>query len=295
MNAIGLNVKSIKTKFTLIFATLLFFGTIFSFYQNYSTQKKDSLQFVEQKTQTLSEMLAFSVGAGLSENNFDIVSTALAWAKEDNQVVFIDILDETNSSLFSYNPNKIKADEKNILSAAKTVITEKSVYVHAPINYKAKSYGDIIMVYSLQKIDDEIMNRAYISFLISTILFICGLLITYFLSKIIAKQIIHLKDSAIKVGEGNLDVEVNVDSKDEVGQLAEALKKMIYSIKTSSDSLFSEKSKAENATQEAEFQKQKLAEQSSYLSDKIDNMLIEINKFSDGDLTINLVSEKMMK
>lgn len=291
MNSIGYDIKSIKTKFTLIFAGLLLFGTVFSFYKNYSTEKNDSLQFAEQKTQTLSEMLAFSVGAGLSENNFDIVSTAMAWAKEDKQVVLIDILDETASSLFSHNPNNIKVDEKNILSGAKTIISDKSILVHSPINYKGKSYGEIIMIYSLEKINDEIMSRAYSSLLMSILLFIGGLFIIYFLSKIIAKQIIHLKDSAIKVGNGYLDVEVNVDSKDEVGQLAEALKKMIYSIKTASDSLFSEKSKAEKAMQEAEFQKQKFAEQSSYLSDKIDNMLVEINKFADGDLTINLISE----
>jgi len=292
MNILSLKVKSIKTKITLIFAGLLLTGTVFAFYQNYTSQKNDSLQFAQQKIQTLSEMLAFSVGAGLSENNFDIVSTALAWAKKDNQVVFIDILDESNSSLFSVNPNNIKVDEKEIQSKAQIETTEKNVSIHSPIIYKGKNYGDIIMVYSLQKINDEIMNRAYFSLLASVLLFIGGLFITYFISKIIAKQIIHLKDTAIKVGDGNLDLEVNVDSNDEIGKLAEALKKMIYNIKTASDSLFNEKSKAETATKEAEFQKQKFADQSDYLADKIDNMLIEINKFAEGDLTINLLTEK---
>jgi len=287
-----LNMKSIKTKIILLFAGLLLAVTISLFYQNYSSQKKDSLQFAEQKIQTLSEMLAFSVGAGLSENNFDIVSTALAWAKKDNQVVFIDILDESNSSLFSVNPNNIKVDEKFIQSKTQVETTEMNISIHSPIIYKGKNFGDIIMVYSLQKINDEIMNRAYFSFLISIILFIVGLFITYFITKIVVKQIIHLKDIAIKVEDGDLTVKVDVDSNDEIGQLAEALRKMIHSIKTSTDLLFNEKSKAEKAMQEAEFQKQKFAEQSNYLSDKVDNMLSEINKFSEGDLTINLVSEK---
>ena len=292
MGIIRLYGKSIKAKYTIIFAALLLLISTITFYQNYRSQKNESLQFANQHIQTLSEMLAFSAGAGLSENNFDIVSTAFSWAKNDNQVVFIDILDDSNSSLISHNPNNIKVDEKEILSKAYRLITDKSVSVHSAINYKGKNYGDIVMIYSLEKINDEILNRGYMSFLVSAIIFIGGLIIIYIISKIISMQIKHLNDSAVKVGQGELDVEVNVDSEDEVGQLAKALRTMILSIKTASESLFNEKSKADCAKQEAELQRNRFEEQSRYLSEKVDNMLAEINRFAKGDLTINLYHDK---
>ena len=60
MGIIRLYGKSIKAKYTIIFTALLLLISTITFYQNYRSQKNESLQFANQHIQTLSEMLAFS-------------------------------------------------------------------------------------------------------------------------------------------------------------------------------------------------------------------------------------------
>ena len=280
--------KSIRAKLLATFSILLLSLSAISFYNNYVSQKSDSMKFAEDHLRTLSEMLAFSVGAGLSESNFDIVQTAFNWAKADNNIIYIDILDETNISIVNHNPNQLLINKDQVLSQTKVAETNDYLTVHMPIKYKDKMLGNIIMAYSLKEVNSELTKRAYIFILTSMIIFIIGLGLVFVISNVITKKIKGIKDAAVEVGSGNLSVQVDVKSEDELGHLAKALKAMIANIKEAADSLHDEKEKAESASIDTEIQKNKLAEQKEYLSQKINLILEEMNKFAAGDLTVKL-------
>ena len=284
--------KSIRAKFMFIFVGLLLIITVLNSYFGYSNQKSDSLQLAEEHTSSLAEMLASSTGIGLGANNFDIVTTAFAKAKNDDQITYIDILDDSNTSLVSYNPSNQQVDEGKILSGDQTINTDNTIIVHNPIIYKDKNMGNVIMILSLKKMNEAITHRAFIYLLISGIIFILGLIIILIVSKILTRQIIHLKDTAVMVGNGDLSVRANIKSADEIGQCANAVDTMIENIKQASETLQEEKSIVESAVKEAELQKNNLTEQSLYLSKNVDYMLNEIGKFAEGDLTIEFIAEK---
>ena len=64
--------------------------------------------------------------------------------------------------------------------------------------------------------------------IITVITFILAVILGTFLSKLISKPIYNLKDAANKIAEGDLTVKVDVNSKDEIGDLAQAFTKMAY-------------------------------------------------------------------
>jgi methyl-accepting chemotaxis protein len=258
----------------------------------YTNQKSDSLQYAIDHTSSLSEMLAYSAGIGLGANNFDILTSAFNNAKDDNQIIFIDILDETNSSLVAYNPSNQKIDETKILSSDKITNSNNTIITHNPITYKDKKMGTVVMILSLDKINEAITHRMLIYILISGIIFIFGLLIIFIVSKILTRQITHLKNTAELVGNGDLSVRVNITSIDEIGQCANAVNTMIGNIKQASEILKEEKSIAEAAVKETELQRHNTSEQRKYLSKNVDYMLNEIGKFAEGDLTIEFIAEK---
>jgi methyl-accepting chemotaxis protein len=284
--------KSIRRKLIFIFCILLLSASIFYFWFDYSNNKNDSRDFAENHIKTLSEMLAFSVGAGLGENNFDIVQVAFNWAKSDSSVIFIDILDENNTSLVSHNPRHLSLNQNGILSKTGAVWDEKYLTFHSPINYKGKNFGSIIMAYSMEKMYKQLNERSLFTTFISVILFVIGFVAILIFSGIITRQIKKLKDAAVKVGSGDLEVNIDVNSEDEIGVLADSLKTMTREIKETSESLRREKQKAESAVQDTEHQKSLLAEQKDYLSKKINLILEEMNKFATGDLNIELICEK---
>ena len=71
-------------------------------------------------------------------------------------------------------------------------------------------------------------------------IFLTGIIITaamaffaFFLSKLISRPIIKLKDASVQVGEGNYDVRTNIKTRDEIGQLSESFDTMAQKIQES--------------------------------------------------------------
>ena len=284
--------KSIRIKYMITFIFLLVIISFISLFFSYSTGKTEGLKFAKTHLKTLSEMLAFSVGAGLSEGNFDIVKTAFDWAKENQQIIYINILDESNSSLVMFNPSKLEINCQALVSQKKIRENENVLTMSVPIKYKDIRYGTIIMLYSLTSMQKELIASSITPSILTAVILISGIIIIFFISKFLTNQIKVLINSAVKVGKGDLSVKIEVKSSDEIGQLAHALQKMITEITETQNSLKYEKAKAEEAVEEAETQKNNSAEQRDYLSRKIDELLFEMNKFADGDLTLNLPIEK---
>jgi HAMP domain-containing protein len=70
-----------------------------------------------------------------------------------------------------------------------------------------------------------------------TIIIFTGLVIFYSIHRIVTKPIESLQNAAIKLGEGNFNVTLDVQSEDEIGQLAIAFKQMAADLRTERESL----------------------------------------------------------
>lgn len=289
MNLLKKIKKSIRAKLVgsfivLLTALLLFVSLYFP-----SKQKSENLRTVETQALTLSDMLAFTVGAGLSESNFEIVQTAFAWAKQDKNVIYISILDENNKEIITHDPTHLSLQQTTILAGERKLLEDDKIFTHSKISYSNKDLGNIILVYSLDEMNKRITSNTLVSIVIILIIFVVAVLSILWLTKILTKQINYLTAAAQSVGNGNLNTTLEIKSEDEIGILAESFKMMIGSIKDANEQLKNEKEsiaeKVKNAVKESE-------EQKLYLTNSVNNMLTEMNKFADGDLTVSLQIEK---
>ncbi|HEX2960679.1 MAG TPA: methyl-accepting chemotaxis protein [Ignavibacteriales bacterium] len=121
------------------------------------------------------------------------------------------------------------------------------------------------------------------------VLYILFLLITSMVVKKITGPINYLAQTAKKISDGDLGLSLAVNSKDETRLLSESLAKMVENIKESLENLKSEKAgvekKVEEAVRESEAQK-------GYLARSVEEILQAMEKFSNGDLTVRLYSDK---
>lgn len=84
----------------------------------------------------------------------------------------------------------------------------------------------------LNKDAENSSNRTImILIIIAVIAVIASVLLGYFISSIIVKSIKKLLVAADEISEGNLNVDVDINAKDEVGDLAQSFKKMIVAIR----------------------------------------------------------------
>ena len=144
----------------------------------------------------------------------------------------------------------------------------------------------------LNGVEDDISSfktTIYISILFALMLaYIIGMII----SKAISKPIKELNSSAELVAKGNYDVIISHDSKDEIGKLGSAFSSMVSNVKDSLEQVQSQKEAADKAAQAAEELSIKSQEQEKYLERNIEYLLVEMDKFAVGDLTVQVKPEK---
>ncbi len=142
----------------------------------YPAKQQDmSVEAARKQALTLSQMLAFSVGAGLSENNFDMVQKAFEWAKNDSNVIYVTIQNEGHSPLLDYNPRNAAIGKNLKLFTNQLVdVSETGVTVYTPIANQTGQLGTIVLVYSLDAYRAEIKDQRLTSMLVSLIILAIG-------------------------------------------------------------------------------------------------------------------------
>jgi len=98
----------------------------------------------------------------------------------------------------------------------------------------------LIMDYDTEDIFASISNLWNAIMIASFIVAIISLSFGYIISRSISKPIIKLRDFSKEIGIGNLDINIDIHSKDEVGELATTFRKMTNDLKKSRNKLSSE-------------------------------------------------------
>jgi len=99
------------------------------------------------------------------------------------------------------------------------------------------------VVFSLIDISKEasIANNANIlNILFTIIMLILTFLITGYIARNLSKPLINLSNNVKKIEEGNLDLEIEIETNDEIGQLSHAFNKMTTSMKAHNENLESQ-------------------------------------------------------
>jgi methyl-accepting chemotaxis protein len=94
----------------------------------------------------------------------------------------------------------------------------------------------------------------------------------------IGKPVTQLASSADRVAKGDLDATVDIQSNDEVGQLADSFNQMVEKIRA--------------LIEESEQSAERAEQQQAYLDRKVERMLAAMDRFAAGDLTVELKIER---
>ncbi len=143
----------------------------------------------------------------------------------------------------------------------------------------------ISMRYSLEDDYSAIASQKFlaIAMLIAAILLAVSILV-YVIKKYVVTNIINLTDSAQKIADGDLSVNLEVDSNDETKTLSDSLTRMVNSFKKNDAEMAEQKAIIEQKARETE-------EREKYLNECVNKMLNAMDKFAQGDLTVSLVCD----
>ncbi|MCK4753443.1 MAG: PAS domain-containing protein [Planctomycetes bacterium] len=189
-----------------------------------------------------------------------------AKAAEKHGAVEFKLLTKGGENIYSTDKHKffenVSGESKMCLDQSKKnykhfVIEGKELFAHAHSRgYKSyKGLSWVLIVKRGEQIFAPVVQLRNHIFSISAALLILAMLIGILISRAISKHITRLKDATVRIGEGKLDTIVDIESNDDVGELAESLNEMTRSFQEVTKQLnmeISERKQAERLLRNSE-------------------------------------------
>ncbi|MDP4173216.1 MAG: methyl-accepting chemotaxis protein [Bacteroidota bacterium] len=139
--------------------------------------------------------------------------------------------------------------------------------------------------YSMTDIYHELFMSLLKNIFAGILIYIPFFIITQIVLRRIVKPIHQLAETAQKISDGDYSLRIKVNSNDETKILADTLNKMVENVNESLEKLSAEKFGVEKKVEEAV----RLSEsQTQYLSHSVESMLMAMDRFAGGDLTVRL-------
>jgi methyl-accepting chemotaxis protein len=122
--------------------------------------------------------------------------------------------------------------------------------------------------------------------------FMLAIGIGYFIARMIDRPVQALSAAAKRVAGGDLDVSVEVTTKDEIGALTGDFNTMVGKIQEAAAEADRQGAAAREAAAAAEEAQAEAEAQQAYLARSVEVMLAEVNRFAEGDLTVYARAER---
>jgi signal transduction histidine kinase/CheY-like chemotaxis protein len=223
----------IRYKFLISSSLILILISSFIFFYYPAEHKKNSLILMKNKIQSMGELVALGVGIGISSDDYQAIEEALNWAKRDKYLAYIKVLDTANEELSNYNPEGYKLNEKALILRAEIVELDDILHKSVPLLYGNKSHGTLLLGFSLNDLNADLMSNRKTTILFCISIFILGTILSLLFADMVTRSLQQLKNAANEVAEGQYDTKIVIESSDEVGQLGQAMKIMLEKINNS--------------------------------------------------------------
>jgi len=220
----------LRLKFSLSSAlVLILVSTVVVFYLSHQ-QTKQAIELMENKVQSMAEMVSLAVGNTLHGESPVGIYEAFNWAKRDDNLLFILVKDNDGETLAEFNPKSFDLNSYVLSKPNELIWVGQTVSISVPIRFGEEELGILSLGYSLEKVFASIRDNQFNAFVICLVILLFGVLITLVTSRVITQSITQLRKSARDFAEGKIDVSVEVNSSDEVGELGKAFNFLVSQV-----------------------------------------------------------------
>jgi HAMP domain-containing protein len=180
---------------------------------------------------TVTEILASSLSAPLDFEDTDAIGAELATLAARRDVLWVGVIG-TDGKLVQELTQERSVDPRAIVPAGARVLPDRIEVVKPVVGRNGKALGDAAVVFSLSTENAAFEEtRAGILQICVLLAFGTSLLLVLLARLQIVKPLAVLGDAAREVEEGHARVDVRIDSRDEVGDLARAFNAMSAAVR----------------------------------------------------------------
>lgn len=241
---------NLKTKIWMaVLAIVLLFAFFILFYFP-AQQEKYLLKNYNTEVQNLANTVALGVKIAFTDQDFQGVQTAMEFVKDDPRLRFISVLESDTDwnddhTRFSLRESVFKTFPENIKVSTGLTSNDSLVVKRAPFSTAIMS-GEIMLGFGTSAIIQIKRQIRTTSMVVSSVVFLIGILIGFWLARNISVPVLALRDAANRVGKGDLTQRVSNRSRDEIGELGNAFNKMVDDLSIAQKALTKEKKKSDD-------------------------------------------------
>jgi methyl-accepting chemotaxis protein len=237
--------KSVKTlgirqKFEIILAVCFICIGVFLFIYFPWKQKSEMTNSLEEKGVAIAQMIAQSSSAGIIFDDASSVTTFLQALKEMHDVDFAMVFKKDGSKFTAYNEPKFAAYAPKAADLqagnVQSYYDDDEVMAAYPILSGKDKVGTVIIGMSKSNINSVASSNRLTALLISLVVLFFGLAgMRVFFNRIINTPIKNLTRIADQLSSGDVDLDIESKTHDEIGQLERSFVKIIGSVREQSD------------------------------------------------------------
>jgi len=314
-----------KLFFSIGFATIFIFGVLSYLFLN--QQKSEHTDKIYREANIFSEIISRATRFNMPIGNQECIYRMMRVIGAQNGIEVVRMFEKKGKIKFSTNKQEVgtyvdmKAEACNTCHAQEKpleTLPKKLRYrifrtknhrvlaiitpiYNGPTCYNAACHahskeesilGVLDVGLSLAAVDNESKKIQLIFILFTIIAIICfSSILAFFIHRLVTKPVKQLAQATQKIARGNLDVEIPIKTKDEIGQLAISFNQMVQDLKKANEKLQSWSSQLERKVEERT-EKLRLAREQLIQSEKMASMGVltssvahEINNPLQGILT----------
>lgn len=251
-------------------------------------QEKYLLKNYNKEVQSLAGTVALGVKIALTEQNFEGVQTAMDFVKGDPHLRFVSMVQTDtlwNATRTSYQIKRtiFKTYPENAVVDANVQSSDSMIVKSAPFETSIMQ-GEILLGFSTDEIVQSKQQIRLTSIFVSSLVFIIGIFIGFWLARKISVPVLALRDAALRVGEGDRTQRLKSSARDEIGDLTLAFNKMVTDLKQVEDKIKAAQAQLIHAEKMAS-----LGQMTAGIAHEIQNPLNFVNNFSE--LNLELIKE----
>ncbi len=217
-----------RTKIAVLFSIVVGMIALF-IYSHFPKQLADQhFAALSEKTQSIAKMTAYSTGAALFFEDSTAAKEALASARQDTNIVFAVLTNESGAVFCAYNPGQANRYNSWAAEHLQSDPSERDVLaVTTPVLHNNRIIGQLVIGMSLSSLHVQIRETREAILLFSLLVFLGGAIVVYGLTTVLTRPLREMAVTAERIAGGDLSQRAPVQSGDEIGQLASIFNEMV--------------------------------------------------------------------